>query len=109
MTPSGLHVPASGLQRTDIRAARSDDRVACAASPAPPGGEALRCKPNAGCWDMLEASTASQDFQEDTMLMTAAAIQTPEKPGRLLLAIMAWQRQLVEQQQAHSIPEALAR
>jgi hypothetical protein len=57
----------------------------------------------------LGASTASRDFQEDAMLMTLAVTQSLEKPGRLLLAIMAWQRQLAEQQKAHSTREASAR
>ena len=55
------------------------------------------------------ASTTSQDFQEDAMPTTSAVTQNLEKPGRLLLAIMAWQRQLAAQQKAHSTREASAR
>jgi hypothetical protein len=43
------------------------------------------------------------------MPVTATITQAPEKPGRLLLAIMAWQRQLAEQQRIHSMQEASAR
>jgi hypothetical protein len=38
-------------------------------------------------------------------LTTSTTVTHPmEKPGRLLLAIMAWQRQLVEQRQSDLVP-----
>jgi hypothetical protein len=43
------------------------------------------------------------------MPTTSAVTQNLEKPGRLLLAIMAWQRQLAAQQKARSTLEVSAR